>query len=68
MRTLPILFVLATLAITAAEGCREPLADDCQAWDLKSDGRYHRAGTAGHTSAQARLLHLYDERVALTES
>src|ERR1700724_3360110 len=44
------------------------LADDCQAWDLKSDGRYHRAGTAGHTSAQARLLHLYDERVALTES
>jgi polyphosphate kinase len=44
------------------------LADDSQAWDLKSDGRYHRAGTAGHTSAQARLLHLYDERVALTES
>src|SRR5450631_3697150 len=44
------------------------LADDCQAWDLKSDGRYHRAGKAGHTSAQARLLHLYDERVALTES
>jgi polyphosphate kinase len=44
------------------------LADDCQAWDLKSDGRYHRAGTAGHASAQARLLHLYDERVALTES
>ncbi len=44
------------------------LADDCQAWDLKSDGRYHRAGTAGHTSAQARLLKLYDERVALTES
>jgi len=44
------------------------LADDCQAWDLKSDGRYHRAGTAGHASAQARLLNLYDERVALTES
>jgi polyphosphate kinase len=44
------------------------LADDCQAWDLKSDGRYHRAGTAGHANAQARLLHLYDERVALTES
>jgi len=44
------------------------LADDCQAWDLKSDGRYHRAGTAGHASAQARLLHLYDERVALTET
>jgi polyphosphate kinase len=44
------------------------LADDCQAWDLKSDGRYHRAGTAGQMSAQARLLKLYDERVALTES
>jgi len=44
------------------------LADDCQAWDLKSDGRYHRAGTAGHASAQAGLLNLYDERVALTES
>jgi polyphosphate kinase len=44
------------------------LADDCQAWDLKSDGRYHRAGAAGHASAQSRLLHLYDERVALTES
>jgi polyphosphate kinase len=43
------------------------LADDCQAWDLKSDGRYYRA-TAGHTSAQARLLNLYDERMALTES
>jgi polyphosphate kinase len=44
------------------------LADDCQAWDLKPDGRYHRASGAGHTSAQARLLHLYDERMALAES
>jgi polyphosphate kinase len=44
------------------------LADDCQAWTLESDGKYQRAGTAGHTSAQARLLSLYDERVALTES
>jgi len=44
------------------------LADDCQAWGLSSDGHYARAGTAGHTSAQARLLSLYDERVALTES
>ncbi len=43
------------------------LADDCQAWDLKSDGRYYRA-TAGHANAQARLLNLYDERMALTES
>jgi polyphosphate kinase len=44
------------------------LADDCQAWVLSSDGHYARAGTAGETSAQARLLSLYDERVALTES
>jgi polyphosphate kinase len=44
------------------------LADDCQAWVLSSDGHYARAGTAGQTSAQARLLSLYDERVALTES
>jgi polyphosphate kinase len=44
------------------------LADDCQAWVLESGGKYQRAGTAGHTSAQARLLSLYDERVALTES
>jgi len=44
------------------------LADDCQAWVLSPDGHYTRAGAAGQTSAQARLLSLYDERVALTES
>src|SRR5450755_2052440 len=44
------------------------LADDCQAWTLSSDGHYVRAATAGHTSAQARLLSLYDERVALVDS
>jgi polyphosphate kinase len=44
------------------------LADDCQAWGLGSDGKYHRAGTAGDTNAQAQLLSMYDERVALTES
>ncbi len=44
------------------------LADDCQAWQLDADGRYSRAGGAGETSAQNLLLHLYDERVALTES
>jgi polyphosphate kinase len=44
------------------------LSDDCQAWVLASDGGYSRAGSAGSVSAQARLLSLYDERVALTES
>jgi polyphosphate kinase len=44
------------------------LADDCQAWTMGSDGQYARAGAAGGLSAQARLLSLYDERVALTES
>jgi len=44
------------------------LEDDCQAWTLSPDGRYLRAGTKCHVSAQARLLERYDERVALTES
>jgi polyphosphate kinase len=44
------------------------LADDCQAWALSPDGHYTRAGSAGRTSAQARLLSLYDDRVALTEA
>jgi polyphosphate kinase len=44
------------------------LADDCQAWTLSSDGHYERAGSAGQMSAQARLLSLYDDRVALTET
>lgn len=44
------------------------LADDCQAWGLSSDGHYTRTGTACHVNAQARLLSLYDDRMALTES
>lgn len=44
------------------------LADDCQAWELSSAGGYARAGYAGQTSAQARLLGLYDDRLALTEA
>ena len=44
------------------------LADDCQAWTLSSDGHYARAGNAGQTNAQARLLSSYDDRVALTEA
>ena len=43
------------------------LADDCQAWQLDSHGAYSRA-RGGEVSAQARLLNLYDERVALAEA
>jgi polyphosphate kinase len=44
------------------------LADDHQAWELDPSGAYSRAVGAGNVSAQARLLSLYDERVAITES
>jgi polyphosphate kinase len=44
------------------------LADDTQAWILKSTGQYVRAEDADHVCAQVRLLNLYDERVALTDS
>jgi polyphosphate kinase len=47
------------------------LADDTQAWTLQSNGEYVRAGGekgGSAVSAQASLLALYDERVALTES
>jgi polyphosphate kinase len=44
------------------------LADDCQAWTLSSDGSYSRTSSGGgHVSAQARLLSLYDDRLATTE-
>jgi polyphosphate kinase len=43
------------------------LADDCQAWELASNGEYSRAGGAGNVSAQARLLSLHHEPI-LTES
>ncbi len=51
-----------------AEDLNLYLADDCQAWELAPTGEYSRAGGPGSVSAQARLLSLYDERVALTES
>jgi polyphosphate kinase len=44
------------------------LADDCQAWGLAPDGGYSRSGTECHVNAQSRLLHQYDDRIALTES
>ncbi len=44
------------------------LADDTQAWMLDSAGHYTRAEDADHLCAQARLLHLYDERIPLTDT
>ena len=44
------------------------LADDAQAWELKSTGRYTHAPQAGHVCAQTDLLSLYDERVPLTDA
>src|SRR5271166_738052 len=59
----------AELKARIAEDLKLYLADDCQAWQLDSSGEYTRVGGGhGEVSAQARLLHLYDERIALTES
>ena len=44
------------------------LEDDMQAWVLNQDGHYSRVAADGQISAQARLLTLHDERIALTES
>ncbi len=44
------------------------LEDDMQAWVLNRDGHYSRVAADGQISAQARLLTLHDERIALTES
>jgi polyphosphate kinase len=44
------------------------LADDVQAWVMNSEGRYSRAQGAEQVNAQARLLGMYDERVALTDA
>jgi polyphosphate kinase len=60
----------AELQARVADDLALYLADDTQAWTLQADGGYVRAGgeAAGTMSAQARLLELYDERLALTES
>ena len=44
------------------------LEDDMQAWTLHDDGQYSRVAVDGKISAQARLLVLHDDRVALTEA
>jgi polyphosphate kinase len=56
------------LQARVAEDLRLYLADDTQAWVLKSSGRYVRATGAGHVCAQTDLLKLYDERVPLTDA
>lgn len=56
------------LRARVAEDLKLYLADDVQAWVLSSDGSYTRAAGEGETSAQMRLLSLYDDRVALLES
>jgi polyphosphate kinase len=44
------------------------LEDDVQAWNMHADGNYTRVSENGRNSAQVKLLALYDERLALTES
>ena len=51
-----------------AEDLQLYLEDDTQAWVMDSEGSYSRAEGGAASSAQARLLHLYDERVPLTEA
>jgi polyphosphate kinase len=60
--------VSSDMLARVAEDLELYLADDAQAWELTPDAGYVRSGGAGRLSAQARLLSLYDERVALTES
>jgi polyphosphate kinase len=56
------------LQARVAEDLKLYLEDDMQAWVLNAAGEYSRAAVDGKVSAQMRLLSLYDERVALTES
>ncbi len=44
------------------------LEDDVQAWVLNADGQYARAAGEGKVSAQARLMSLHGERLALAEA
>src|SRR5450432_3647009 len=55
------------LKARVADDLKLYLEDDMQAWVLDTDGRYTRAESDKKISAQARLMNLYDERMALTE-
>jgi polyphosphate kinase len=56
------------LQARVAEDLKLYLEDDMQAWVLDTEGRYSPAEGEKKFSAQARLMSLYDERVALTET
>jgi polyphosphate kinase len=58
----------AELQARVADDLNMYLEDDMQAWVLDSSGQYSRAALDGQVSAQARLLSLHDDRVALTEA
>ena len=55
------------LLARVADDLKLYLEDDMQAWVLDTEGFYSRADGEKKLSAQARLMSLYDERVALTE-
>ena len=58
----------AELQARVVEDLKLYLEDDVQAWVLDADGQYARAAGEGKVSAQARLMNLHGERVALAEA
>jgi len=58
----------ADLQARVVEDLKLYLEDDVQAWVLDADGQYTRAAGEGKVSAQARLMSLHGERLALTEA
>ncbi|MEP6883483.1 MAG: polyphosphate kinase 1 [Gammaproteobacteria bacterium] len=56
------------LQARVAEDLNLYLTDDVQAWVMNSEGHYARAAHIENLSAQARLLNLYDERVAFIDA
>ncbi len=58
----------AELQARVVEDLKLCLEDDVQAWVLDAEGQYTRAAGEGKVSAQARLMSLHGERVALTEA
>jgi polyphosphate kinase len=58
----------ADLQARVVEDLKLYLEDDVQAWVLGADGQYTRAAGEGKLSAQARLMSLHGERLALAEA
>jgi polyphosphate kinase len=69
-RRIEIAFPIETPELKARvyEDLKFYLEDDMQAWELDTNGHYSRAVGDAQVSAQIRLVNLYDERVALTET